>query len=327
MRANHELHGRTGAVFERLLASLSPVPREFCRSVTVTLERPTMNKTTRFLIALTLVCASTRLFAAEPTVEKDAQLGGLSIHYRIYGEGEPLLLLHGFGSSGTDTWGPFVDELSDHFQLIVPDLRGHGESTNPAKTFTHRQSAKDMYALLDKLEIERVSAMGVSTGGMTLLHMATTQRDRIDAMVLIGATHYFPEEARDQMRQVKGKQFFETNPYWGHERMRRVHKISEEQRDKLRQNFFDFQYSYDDMNFTPPFLNTIRSRTFIVHGDRDEFFPIHIPVEMYNSIPGSSLWIVSDMGHVPMFKPGAVSVVDESLPYIPKMVDFLARKN
>lgn len=271
-----------------------------------------------------LILAMTAVSAAiEPSVEENAKLGDLSIHYRIYGDGEPLLLLHGFGSSGIENWGPFLDELSRDFQLIVPDLRGHGQSTNPDETFTHRQSAKDMYSLLDHLKIDRVSAMGVSTGGMTLLHMATTQRDRIDAMVLIGATHYFPEEARDQMRQVKGEEYFKTNPYWGHERMRQIHTISEDQRNKLRRIFFNFQHSYDDMNFTPPLLSTIRARTFIVHGDRDEFFPVHIPVEMYNAIPNASLWIVSNMGHVPMFKPGAVFVVDDSLPYIPKMVDFL----
>jgi pimeloyl-ACP methyl ester carboxylesterase len=286
-----------------------------------------MKPTLALFLATWFGCVATFAIAAEPTVENSAQLGDLSIHYRIYGDGEPLLLLHGFGSSGIETWGPFLDELLRDFRLIVPDLRGHGRSTNPDETFTHRQSAKDMYALLDHLKIARVSAMGVSTGGMTLLHMATTQRDRIHAMVLIGATHYFPKVARDQMRQVNGQEYFETNPYWGHDRMRRIHKLGDEQINKLRRIFFNFQYSYDDMNFTPPFLSTIQARTFIVHGDRDEFFPIHIPVKMYNSIPGSSLWIVSDMGHVPMFKPNALFIVDDSLPYIPKMVEFLKFKD
>ena len=95
-------------------------------------------------------------------------------------------------------------ELAEHYQLIIPDLRGHGRSTNPSGAFTHRQSALDVYALLDQLGVKRFKAMGISTGGMTLLHMATQQRDRVEAMVLIGATSYFPEEARAIMREVPG---------------------------------------------------------------------------------------------------------------------------
>ena len=55
------------------------------------------------------------------------------------------------------------------------------------------------------------------------------------------------------------------------------------------------------MNLTPPYLATIKARTLIIHGDRDEFFPVAIPVEMYNAIPGSQLWIVPKGDHVPIY--------------------------
>jgi pimeloyl-ACP methyl ester carboxylesterase len=70
---------------------------------------------------------------------------------------------------------------------------------------------------------------------------------------------------------------------------------------ELATQFAGFRDSYDDMNFTAPFLGTIRARTLIVHGDRDEFFPVDIPVEMYRAIPGAALWIVPRGGHVPVF--------------------------
>ena len=123
------------------------------------------------------------------------RLNDIDMHYRILGSGEPLLLLHGFGGCGDD-WQPFSEVLAKQFQVIIPDLRGHGWSSNAAKSFTHRQSAADVLALLDHLALKRVRAMGISTGGMTLLHVATRQPDRIDAMVLIGATSYFPPQAR-----------------------------------------------------------------------------------------------------------------------------------
>jgi pimeloyl-ACP methyl ester carboxylesterase len=53
------------------------------------------------------------------------------------------------------------------------------------------------------------------------------------------------------------------------------------------------------MNFTPPYLSTITARTLIVHGDRDPFFPVSIPVEVYRAIPDSYLWVVPNGGHKP----------------------------
>jgi pimeloyl-ACP methyl ester carboxylesterase len=58
--------------------------------------------------------------------------------------------------------------------MLVPDLRGHGRSTNPAGQFTFRQVAKEMFVLLDRLGLERVNAIGLSAGAKTLLHMAFT---------------------------------------------------------------------------------------------------------------------------------------------------------
>ena len=70
--------------------------------------------------------------------------------------------------------------------------------------------------------------------------------------------------------------------------------------ESLRKQFNAFKDSYDDMNFTSPYLSTITARTLIIHGDRDEFFPIEIPMEMYMSIPKSYLWIVPNGGHLPI---------------------------
>jgi pimeloyl-ACP methyl ester carboxylesterase len=240
--------------------------------------------------------AAWRLAAQDPAEGKTAAVNGIKIYYETHGTGEPLVLLHGFNNSG-QAWRPIVDEFAGRYRVIVPDLRGHGRSTNPAGEFTHRQSAKDVYALLDTLGIQRFKAMGISTGGMTLLHMATSQRDRIQAMVLIGATIYFPAQARAIMLKSSPETLNERDM----ERLRGIHKNGDDQIRMLRRQFHGFKDSYDDMTFTAPHLETIRARTLVVHGDRDQFFPVPIPVEMYRSIPQSELWIVPNGGHVPIF--------------------------
>ncbi len=224
-----------------------------------------------------------------------AAIEGMKMYYEVHGQGEPLVLLHGFNGSG-QAWRPFVEEFAKTFRVIVPDLRGHGRTSNPTGQFTHRRSAMDIYALLDRLGVQRFKAMGISTGGMTLLHMATQQPARAEAVVLIGATSYFPEQAREIMRKMTPEPGSEKE--W--ERARQIHKLGDDQIRALRRQFHQFKDSYDDMNFTAPYLSTITARTLIIHGDRDAFFPVNIPVEQYRSIPKAYLWIVPNGGHVPI---------------------------
>lgn len=221
--------------------------------------------------------------------------GDVEIYYETYGEGPPLVLLHGFFRS-TQVWEPFVPALAEHFTVIAADLRGHGRSTNPTGGFTHSASARDIFALVDHLGIERFQAMGISSGGMTLLHMATQQPERIEAMVLIGATSYFGEETRAIQRERTVESL--TPEDW--EELRQHHHHGDDQIRALVNQFHAFAGSYDDMNFTPPYLSTIQARTLIVHGDRDQHFPVSIPVGMYQAIPQSYLWIVPNGGHVPI---------------------------
>ena len=244
------------------------------------------------------------------TTGRTVRLNGIEMYYEATGQGEPLVLLHAFNESGL-TWSSMVPELAKSYRVIVPDLRGHGRSTNPDKEFTHRQSALDVFALLDSLGIRQFKAMGFSTGGMTLIHMATQQPSRVAAMVLIGATTYFPEQARDIMRKAT----VESLTPAVYARRRLLHKRGDDQIRELQQQFHGFKDSYDDMNFTRPFLSTIAARTLIIHGDRDPFFPVEIAMEMYRGIPNASLWIIPGGGHAQVFQPGA--------PFLPTAEAFL----
>jgi pimeloyl-ACP methyl ester carboxylesterase len=269
------------------------------------------------LVIATLGATSLRpAWGQTPAPGRALRVNDFEMYVEVRGTGEPLVLLHGFSSCG-GTWRRVVDVLAQQYQLIIPDLRGHGRSTNPSGSFTHRQSALDVYALLDQLGVKRFKAMGISTGGMTLLHMATQQRDRIEAMVLIGATSYFPEEARVVMRQAAAdsippeeRRFFAECAVRGEPQIR-----------DLVTQFGRFKDSYDDMNFTPPLLGSIKARTLIIHGDRDEFFPVNIPVEMYRAIPGAALWIVPNGDHVPVFGQHLREFQDVTLAFLRKPQD------
>ena len=238
-------------------------------------------------------------------------INGMEMYFEIHGDGRPLLLLHGFTGSGED-WQLIFKEPPNGYRLVIPDLRGHGRSTNPSGQFTFRQSALDVFGLLDRLGVERITAIGVSGGAETLLHIATQQPTRVERMVLVSAAHYFPQQARAVMRQMGVDN--QSDEEW--RTMRQRHKHGDDQIRALWAHANALKDSYDDMNFTPPYLATITAGTLVVHGDRDPLYPVEIAVELHSAIPGSYLWIIPHGGHSPIFGDMADSFLATALPFL-----------
>lgn len=227
--------------------------------------------------------------------EHTISLDDMDMYYQIHGTGSPLLLLHGFTGTSTD-WAPLIPELKKQYQLIIPDLRGHGRSTHKSPTYTFRQVAQDLFALLDHLKIHKVKGIGCSGGGNTLLHMAFQQPERLEAMVLVSATSHYPEQARSFMEKSTPDNL--TPEHWDKLRKQHVHG------DAQIRNFFTFAKAFatdsEDMNFSSDDLAKISSRTLLVQGDRDFLYPLDITIEMYKAIPQASLWVIPNAGHVPI---------------------------
>lgn len=240
------------------------------------------------------------------------RLNGMELYFEEHGQGEPLLLLHGFTGCAGDWVHAGRDQLAREHRLIAPDARGHGRSSNPERTITHRQCALDTLALLDHLGIGRCKAIGMSMGGNTLLHMATLQPERVEAIVLVSATMYFPEQAR----RIMAASPVEEQPPEAWEAMRRCHRRGDEQILALWEQQRAFKDSHDDMSFTPPSLARITARTLIVYGDRDPLYPVEMAVEMYRAIPRSALWVVPGGGHGPIFLEAAEGFARAALAFL-----------
>jgi len=250
------------------------------------------------VVALAILCvvAFPRLALSQTAPQgRSAALPDMEMYYETAGEGAPLLLLHGFTQTGR-MWDPFVKSFAEGYQVVVPDLRGHGGSTNPSGQFTMRQSARDVFALLDRLGIGRVKAVGSSAGAMTLLHMATQQPERIEAMVLVGAGPYYSPACRDLLNGYSLEKTSEA----GWARLRQLHRHGDEQIRMLFDQLRSLKDSYDDVTFTPPLFSTIQARTLIVQGDRDVCFPPAMAAEMQASIPMAYLWVIPNGEHWPI---------------------------
>jgi pimeloyl-ACP methyl ester carboxylesterase len=226
-------------------------------------------------------------------------LNGFEMYFEDRGNGEPLLLLHG-GMGIGDDWRHVFPHDPAGYRVIVPDLRGHGRSTSPDEAFSIRRCAADVLGLLDHLGIQRTKAIGLSLGAKTLLHMSSAQPARLEAMVLVSATPYFPQPLRDAAARFT-RAAFESLSAAERDALRARHAHGDEQIGRLYDMTRSFANSHNDMAFTASTLGAITARTLIVHGERDPYYPAEMALELARSIPNSTLWIVPGGPHGPVF--------------------------
>jgi pimeloyl-ACP methyl ester carboxylesterase len=115
-----------------------------------------------------------------------AELPGVRLHYLIAGEGDPIVLLHGYAET-SHMWRPLIAELAANHTVIAPDLRGFGESSIPESDYTKATMANDVYALVRSLGIERVKMVGHDIGLMVAYAYAAQHPTEVERIVLMDA--------------------------------------------------------------------------------------------------------------------------------------------
>jgi pimeloyl-ACP methyl ester carboxylesterase len=220
---------------------------------------------------------------------------GIDLHYDTIGDGEPLLWLHGFFGVGAD-WQHIFPAPPPGYQLIAPDLRGHGLST-VVDSFTFRDCARDVDALVRHLGISRVKAIGLSGGGIALLHLATLAPALVEAMVLISAPSRFPDQARALQRQATDAGLSDSE----RDQMRARHRGGDAQIAALFAHARAFADDHTDVQFSAAALAAIAADTLIVFGDRDPLYPVTVATDLFAAIPRAHLWVVPNGGHGPVF--------------------------
>jgi pimeloyl-ACP methyl ester carboxylesterase len=143
------------------------------------------------------------LFIPEETFGNNSHTGkyafvnGIKIYYEEYGEGKPLLLLHG-NSSSISLFEKQIPEFSKQFRVITVDTRGQGKSGEDGKKYTYDLFAEDMNALLDYLHLDSVNVVGWSDGGNTGLIMAMKYPAKVRRLVTMGANVFIDKTVVDK---------------------------------------------------------------------------------------------------------------------------------
>ena len=232
------------------------------------------------------------------------------IAYFTTGDGPPVILLHPFPTNH-EFWTPIVPQLATRYRLILPDLRGHGDSEVGSGAATMEKHAADLARVMDDAGIGRAAMISVSIGGYVSFEFWRRNRGRIAALALCNtkATADSPDarigrlQAANDVIEKGTEPFFEgmvprllgaatreTRPDLVDGALRMMRKMSPDDVAQVQRGMAERHDSVDT-------LKTINVPTLVVTGDQDILTGINEAQFMHQHIAGSELRVIPKAGH------------------------------
>jgi pimeloyl-ACP methyl ester carboxylesterase len=217
-----------------------------------------------------------------------AEVNGVKIWYAVFGQGKPVVLLHG-GLANSNYWGQLVPALGGRYQVIVMDSRGHGRSTRNSEPIGYDLMASDVTAVMDFLKIEKVAIIGWSDGAIIGLDIAIHHPARLTRLFAFAANSD-PSGVADIAQSAVFNQYL-------------VRAKAEYQSLSPTPNEYDsFLGQVTKMwetqpHFTAEILHRITTPTWIVDADHDEAIKRADTLFLADQIPNSGLLIEPRVSH------------------------------
>ena len=240
-------------------------------------------------------------YGSNPAAGKYVTVKGTKIYYETYGEGKPLLLLHGSILGYIDEFASFIPELSKHFKVIAPAIRGHGKSELGNEPFTYKLLAEDAMAVLKQEAVDSAFIVGFSAGAITGYFLAANYPQHFMKLVaLAGALHsnaYRPE-ALQYLQGLTIDKLEKMFPAFI--QSRRKIMVQPERYPELLSKL---SKTWTAGSYTAPAKpSDIKCPVLTIGGDRDFYFPASSFVSVYEQITGSQLAIIPNADHVSMIQ-------------------------
>lgn len=239
----------------------------------------------------------------------------LTLAYDRRGRGAPLVLIHGFPLDHS-IWDEVTPLLTSTFELILPDLRGFGESDSPAAAWTMGDLAHDIASLLDHLGIESAFLAGHSMGGYVALVFARAHPQRVRGLALVASQTAADTPEKREGRCAQSRQIAEDGI--GETVAAMTSKLSADSRvqklahDLMRkQKPAGFIGSLEAIAERADTLSVLTDSSFpvlLVHGDADALIPVDLARAIRVKVPRARLVELSGLGHLLMLEsPQAVA--------------------
>ena len=121
------------------------------------------------------------------TTGKYANVNGLKMYYEIHGEGTPLVLIHGGGSTIQTTFGKTLPLFAQHHKVIAVEMQAHGHTSDRDSPESFTQDADDIAALLKYLKIDKADIFGFSNGGHTAMQIGISHPEIVNKLIIVSA--------------------------------------------------------------------------------------------------------------------------------------------
>jgi len=248
---------------------------------------------------------------------KLTNLDGYQTHYLESGKGEPVILLHGFGSDSY-TWHNNINALAARFRIYAIDLWGCGYSTREPLDYGYPLYVNQLRCFMDTLGIEKASLIGQSIGGGTIIKFTTEHRDRVKSIVLVCASGV-PHRCVpvQQILALPGLGELALNLPTDFVRKLIIKKVYLYRKEFSREYFDGLTWSQKIKGSNEAYLKIMRLKFFhtlgaevqqlgemgipilIVWGRHDKAIPLRLGQEMHRILKGSKLGIFENSGHEP----------------------------
>jgi 3-oxoadipate enol-lactonase len=237
------------------------------------------------------------------------KINEIELAYTRRGKGTPLVLLHGYPLDH-HLWDDVAPLLEDTFDLILPDLRGFGESTTVDSAFTVDDYASDIAGLLDQLGIQKTAIVGHSMGGYVALAFARLYPERVSGLGLVSSQVLADPPDRKEGRYKSAADVSDKGIGGVVETMtpkftsdERLQAFARESMERQRPAAFigALKAMAERMDSTPQ-LSSFKFPVVIIHGEADALIPIDRAREVKNAIPHAHLVELNGAGHMPMME-------------------------
>jgi pimeloyl-ACP methyl ester carboxylesterase len=206
---------------------------------------------------------------------------GITFYYEVYGEGEPLLLVHGNGGS-MGLLAAQIDHFKAHRKVIAMDSRDQGRSGDSPGPITYEQMTDDLAALVDHLKLGRVDVIGWSDGGIEALLMGVRHPDKVGKLVAMAANlnpdAIYPETAAMVAQAQAGMPADADKTPQGRRAIKMLHLLAKEP------------------HIDPALLSKVSAPTLVLSSDHDVILLKHT-VEIYEHLPNANLAVFPNSTH------------------------------
>ena len=251
-----------------------------------------------------------------------SEVNGLKMYYEIHGQGEPLVLIHGGGSTIQTNFEKIIPLFAKNRMVVAVELQAHGRTNDRNADLTFEQDADDVAALLKNLNIYKANFFGFSNGGTTALQIAIRHPELVDKMILgsaLAKRNGAPDWFWGFMAQAKLENMPELLKV-GYKKVAAETNGLQVMHDKDAKRMVNFKDIPDEQ------IESIKAPTLIIIADKDIITPEHA-IELHRQIANSDLAVIPG-GHGQYI--GEITTITpdfkESDLVVPQIEKFLDKK-